>query len=54
MQRAVVVKVVRAENDVLHDCEKRVPSELLPIVKVNADQPCRPAASGMHACQIHS
>ena len=49
VQGAVVVQVVGAENDVLHDCEQRVPSELLAIMEVDADEPCWSAAAGMHA-----
>ncbi len=48
MEGAVVVQVVRAQNNVLHDCQERVPLELLPIMKVDADQPCWPVASCMH------
>lgn len=45
VQRATVVQVVCAQDDVLHYGHQRVPPEFLPIVEVYADQPCR---SGMH------
>ena len=43
MQRAIVVDVGRADNEVLNGGHHRVPAECLPIMEVNADEPCRPA-----------
>ncbi len=43
MQRAVVVDVGRADDEVLNGGHQRIPAECLAIVEVDADQPCRPA-----------
>ena len=40
---AIVVDVSLAHNEVLDGRHKRVEAEGLPVMKVNAEQPCRPA-----------
>lgn len=43
MQRAIVVNVGGANNEMLDGGHQRVPAEGLAIMIVDADEPCRPA-----------
>ena len=56
VHHAVVVYVRLADDEVLDSCHKRLEAEGLPVMEVNAEQPCRPACctdpqSGRSSCR---